>query len=378
METETIESTNTLPAAIQKADPAEVFADRALLAVMITEVEKIVEDGSHGLDVANEEDRATMKSLAYQVSRTKTFLDDKGKELVSDWKAKARAVDSHRKCWRDTLDALRDQAKAPVVEWEAAEDQRIARHAERMELFSVFTDASDHDGVVYDHKTLVLRLGELAKHRDEWKWEEFAEMAEERYQETLAILTKLVEERKLYEEAQAELEQLRAEKAEREEQERREAEAKRQQEQHERMQREANERAEKDAQVAIAKAEREKAAAEEAQKLAEQRAQEESDRREREAAEEAERREQAAQEAVEAEKLAVEQAAREEREKIEREQREKAEAEAARQADEKHRAMVNAHVANQLEMTCNVDLETAAAIVLAISEGHLDRVRIEY
>ena len=78
-------------------------------------------------DTSTNKGRKAIASTARKVAKLKTKLDAMGKDLVSDWKAKAKAVDSSRKSMRDQLDALRDEARAPLDEWKAADAQRIDR-----------------------------------------------------------------------------------------------------------------------------------------------------------------------------------------------------------------------------------------------------------
>lgn len=77
-------------------------------------------------DASTEKGRKEIASLAYKVSRSKTAIDDAGKTLVADIKARASKIDAARKKARDTLDALRDEVRAPLTEWEA-EQARIER-----------------------------------------------------------------------------------------------------------------------------------------------------------------------------------------------------------------------------------------------------------
>jgi colicin import membrane protein len=77
-------------------------------------------------DLSTAKGRKEIASLAYKVSQSKTALDGLGKNLVADWKEKAKAVDSERKEIRDRLDALRDDIKAPLVEWQRVEDEKVA------------------------------------------------------------------------------------------------------------------------------------------------------------------------------------------------------------------------------------------------------------
>ncbi len=66
--------------------------------------------------------RKEMVSAAYKVKRCKTTIDKAGKELVADWKSKAKVVDSERKRAREYLDSLAVQIRAPVTEYEDAKD----------------------------------------------------------------------------------------------------------------------------------------------------------------------------------------------------------------------------------------------------------------
>ena len=85
-------------------------------------------------DVSTDKGRKAIASMAYKVSQSKTALDTLGKELVSEWKAKSKAVDSERKIVRDRLDALRDEVRKPLTEHEEAEKIRIAAEALKKEV----------------------------------------------------------------------------------------------------------------------------------------------------------------------------------------------------------------------------------------------------
>ena len=106
---------------IETINAVEVFTGTALnelLEKIRAEVATIVPDVS---TVAGRKDVA---STAYKVARSKTAIDDAGKELVAEWKAKSAEVDASRKKARDYLDKLRDEVRAPLDNWEA-EQKRI-------------------------------------------------------------------------------------------------------------------------------------------------------------------------------------------------------------------------------------------------------------
>jgi hypothetical protein len=87
---------------------------------------------SHAPDVTTDKGRKAIASLAYKVSQSKTALDNAGKKLTEDQKQAIAAVDAARKKIRDRLDALRDEARKPLTDWESAEDARAERIKETL------------------------------------------------------------------------------------------------------------------------------------------------------------------------------------------------------------------------------------------------------
>ncbi|MDE1907630.1 MAG: hypothetical protein KGH75_14385, partial [Rhodospirillales bacterium] len=79
-------------------------------------------------DVSTAGGRKEIASLAYKVARSKTTIDEAGKSLVAEWKKKSAEVDASRKKARDYLDALKDEVRKPLDEWEA-EQARIERES---------------------------------------------------------------------------------------------------------------------------------------------------------------------------------------------------------------------------------------------------------
>ncbi|MCC6776683.1 MAG: hypothetical protein IT537_08615 [Hyphomicrobiales bacterium] len=308
------------------------------------------------LDATTDEGRCEIKSLAYKITRTKTGIDDLGKDYVAEMKKRAGLVDAGRRLIREKLDALRDQVRRPVDEWEAAEESRIEQIAQAivgLEALEKFEGEVTVDDV--DSRILAL---------NEYRGQDFQEMADRATQLIERIGPTLVAKRQALvqrEEERAELERLRkaeadrlaAEQAEQAEHEKRERE--------EQIAKEAADRARQEAEearlAAIARAERAEANARAAAAKAEE------DRcRQAEAAEESQRA------AVEAE-----------RKRIEAEQaRERQEAE-ARSRDQEHRREVNrAAVADLVANVPGLSEEMARAVVLAIVKGAVPRVTLTY
>lgn len=79
-------------------------------------------------DLKTKQGRKNIASLAARVARSKTALDDLGKNLVSEWKKKSKAVDAERRRMRDTLDDLKAEIRQPLTDWENAEKKRLENH----------------------------------------------------------------------------------------------------------------------------------------------------------------------------------------------------------------------------------------------------------
>src|SRR5690606_15960611 len=84
-------------------------------------------------DVSTKKGRDAIASIAHKVARSKTALDNVGKELVAELKEIPKKIDAERKRMRDTLDAWKDEVRAPLNEWEQAEADRVARHTDRID-----------------------------------------------------------------------------------------------------------------------------------------------------------------------------------------------------------------------------------------------------
>lgn len=303
--------------------------------------------------------RKQIASMAHKVSRSKVVLDDLGKGLVANWKAQSKKVDEQRKIARDTLDALRDEIRQPLTEWEEAEAAREAAEKLAKEIEAA------HEAAIAEH-ALFLRQKEI-----EAKEAELARQEEERRQK-------------------AEAERLERERIEREEQMKRDAAeaAKKQAEAEAQAKIAEAERKEREAQEAAARAERDRVAAEERAKIEKEMAAKEAERKEQEAKEAAaqsERDRLAAEERAkvekelavkEAERKAREEADRKERERLAEQARQKAEDE-ARQVDVAHKKKLNNEAVAAL-VANGIEQDQAKQIITLIAKGLIANVTINY
>ncbi|MCA6114288.1 hypothetical protein J6524_05005 [Bradyrhizobium sp. WSM 1738] len=327
----------------QQALTATSLFGSGQVETILTAIEKDVR--AEAYDITTEEGRDRIKSVAYKIARSKTTLDEIGKEHVAHIKAQSAAIDKERKTLRDRLDALKDEVRGPLTAWEEAEAARVDGHERALvEIVESVRFAS----TVPSSNLIEQRISAVNDlyNRD---WQEFQARAEGAAFEANATLETMLATAKQAEADAAELAELRRLKAEREEADRK-AEAERIAAQQaaerkayeERREKERAEKAERDKAVAVAaaieaervRAEQEKAAAIEAEQR---------------------RHEQAARDA--AAKKAAEEAA-----------------EQKRQANTRHRAKVHKAIAEAIAPhTCDVD-----ALVNAIARGDIPHVSINY
>ena len=365
------------------------------------------------LDISTDKGRKAIASLAYKVAKSRTGLDAAGKELVAGEKARLKLIDNERAAVWDRLEALQEEVRKPLTDWEEADKKRVASLEFKVvrigELGSIPFDATT--------VTLQERIAELDS-IDLSNMQEFTsrtELAEKKSRAALTIALKAIQER----EAQAaEMARMRAEQAAREQKERderiaqearekaqREAEAERKRIEEEKFEAEARAKQAEAARVeserlAAIEARAAKELAEEYRVAAEARAKQEAEqaaKRHAEAleaarlkakaeAEEAERkREEEHRKHEEAIRIAAEKAERDrlaaieaEREKVAAEAR-RVEAETkAREKDKAHKAEIHSAAMIAIASIPGIDNAHAKAIVIAIAKGDIPNVKILY
>ncbi len=300
-----------------KINAIEVFADKDSIDPILRAIESEVV--SHVPDVTTDKGRKHIASIANKVARSKTALDDAGKNLVTEWKQKAGIVDASRKHARDFLDELKIKVRKPLTDWEEEqariEAERIAAEAAKIEAERIAKEAIER----------------AERERLE------AEIAEMRAKESARLeVERIANEERLAKE--------RAEQAERDRVAREELIAK-----------EAAQKAQRDAEAQI------QAAKDEA--LRQERLRMESEARAKIQAEQAVKAEQ---ERVASEKAAADKIAAE-----------KAAIEAKRAANEKHRKTINNAILAEL-IAIGASEEVGKAIITAIASGKINNIQINY
>ncbi|QSE47000.1 hypothetical protein JW980_06400 [Acinetobacter johnsonii] len=311
--------------------------------------ERIAEEvRKHVPDVTTKKGRDQIGSLAMKVSKSKTFIEKCGKELVAEQKAQIKLIDDDRIATVKKFDELRNEILAPRDAWEQAEKDRVAKHEHHIatiRMVSTLATAADSEWTAL---TIKEAIETLENRVIDSSFEEYEEQAKLAKFETLEVLRKALIAREKYEAEQAELERLRlAEQA--------------------RLQREHEERIAREA-------------AEKATREAEEKARFEAERVQREKLE-AEQREARLKAEKEAAELRAVQAAENERKRIEAEQVAKAEAERkaaeAREADVAHKKQICSEALKGLT-DLGVSAEQGKAILNAINKGLVPHVSIKF
>lgn len=314
---------------IEKKNAMAVFTNNDQLDPIIEAIEK--EARSLVPDVTTKKGRDAIASMAHKVARSKTYIDNAGKDLVAELKALPKQIDESRRVVRERLDALKDEVRRPLTEWEAeqerikAEEAMNALHAEALAMNEEF-DRQLAARIESDHEMALLMNDAFDREQAEKKAE--AERQRIAREEEIKRQAEEKAKREAAEQAQREIDAAAA----------REREAILAKERAEREQREAAERAEREKQAAV-EAERRKA-------------QEEADRIRREA----EQREQA--------RLA--------------EEKRKADEQARREADVKHRKAVGTEIVKALLATTSLTREQAIEVLTAVKDGRIPHTGISY
>lgn len=164
------------------------------------------------IDLTTEKGRKAIASMAYKVARTKTALDDFGKKLNEDARKQIAVVDEARRRVRERLDALRDEVRRPLTEWEEAEEKRKARCAEVMDRLSAAVVVTIEDTA----ETVAARLAEVeGLELDEAVFQDSYSMAQGMRANAVDLLKAALARLQREEADRAELERLRAAEAER-------------------------------------------------------------------------------------------------------------------------------------------------------------------
>lgn len=342
-------------------------------------------------DTSTKKGRDAIASIAYKVARSKTALDNVGKELVAELKDVPKKIDAERKRVRDTLDRWQEEVRRPLNEWQAAEDARVDRHNDGIEWFRL--RAEENSDLSSDE--LVHSIEEVESYVIDESWQEFEAEAHRIKARALTSLKEALDKRIKADNEAAELVRLRQEAEARAEDDRiADAQRVAVEAERQRVEKERREQQEESDRL-IRKAELEREQARIDQEQAELRSKQ-AERDRIAAVEQADRDRIAAQERAEQQRIQAEKLAEQERlaanerqkraeekarqDEIDRQQHEADEIERqrlARESDKSHKIKIMGE-AKQAIMDMNVSEELAKAIVLKIARGEVPNITINF
>lgn len=89
---------------------------------------------AHVPDLTTDKGRKAIASLAFRVARGKTEIDEAGKALNEKLREQINGVDKARRDIRERFDALKEQARKPLTDWEAREQSNAAERSKACDL----------------------------------------------------------------------------------------------------------------------------------------------------------------------------------------------------------------------------------------------------
>ena len=304
-------------------------------------LEHIKASVSEAPDLSTDKGRKRVASLSASVSRSKTLIEKPGREYLKRLKEAVKPAEQEIKRFVDACDALRDEVRRPLTEWEAEQEKLAAEkqmqewHTEALELNAAF-DKELALQIEAAHATALL---------DNYEYDrDIAEKKAEAERQRIAHEEEL--KRQAVEQAQREADE--KIQREREASAKREADLKAQAEQEKRDREAADKKAEQDRIDTAAKAEREKQEAIAAEQL---KAKQEADRIQREAKQKEDAR-------LAEEKRIADEAA-------------------ARAANVEHKRAINQQAVADL-VAAGITEECAVQCVKAIAKGQVSAIAITY
>lgn len=178
----------------------ELFLNKENFRQVLIDAQKI----GRGLvaDPTTKEGCIQIKTMAKKISTLKNLIEEKGKEIAAELKAKPKLIDATRKEVKDTLDKLKEDVLKPIVDIEKRQEQ-IA------EIDNMPAQAMMYDSVGIEEQ--IAKLSDLREKGIDY-WKESFEDASKSISDSMRQLNEFLLSARKKEAEQKELEELRAQK----------------------------------------------------------------------------------------------------------------------------------------------------------------------
>ena len=178
----------------------ELFLNKENFRQVLIDAQKI----GRGLvaDPTTKEGCIQIKTMAKKISTLKNLIEEKGKEIAAELKAKPKLIDATRKEVKDTLDKLKEDVLKPIVDIEKRQEQIIE------------IDNMPSQAMLYDSTGIEEQIAKLADLREKGAdyWQESFEDASKSISDSMRQLNEFLLSARKKEAEQKELEELRAQK----------------------------------------------------------------------------------------------------------------------------------------------------------------------
>jgi len=125
-------------------------------------------------DLSTAKGRARVASLAAQVSRSKTAIEKPGRDYLKRLKELPKEVEAELRRFVCECDAIRDETRRPLTEWEQAEDERKQALQQRLAGLRALADVIDDAGNYLPSRDIQARLTEAKAVTLDDSWQEIA------------------------------------------------------------------------------------------------------------------------------------------------------------------------------------------------------------
>ena len=199
---------------VDRMTAAEIFIPGNMDPILVAIREEVTRQAAE-IDKTTTAGLKQLGSLAYKVTKSKTFIESQRKSLVAAEKKRLQAIDTEgRRIW-DILEGIADEVRKPLTDWEQIDKDRKAR------LETTLLELLDYGKVHYaataeQIKEAIDRLNAI----DTSAMEEYSGLAASHKSNSLKELNAALTAQLEIDKAKAENERLKAEAQERETQER--------------------------------------------------------------------------------------------------------------------------------------------------------------
>ncbi len=178
----------------------ELFLNKENFRQVLIDAQKI----GRGLvaDPTTKDGTIQIKTMAKKISTLQKLIEEKGKQIAAELKAKPKLIDATRKEVKDTLDKLKEDVLKPIVDIEKRQEQIT-------EIDNMPAQAMMYDSVGIEEQ--IEKLSDLRKKGIEY-WQESFEEASKSIADSMRQLNEFLLSARKKEAEQKELEELRAQK----------------------------------------------------------------------------------------------------------------------------------------------------------------------